>query len=334
MLSATICVSDATAAAAAAAVVAGPPSSAAAPAKTDESLHCSWATDGEAVNFSRWRRTSNERTLPDGTVERNITLERGGTEATIEQRVFAMATETLLRFKQVQGVSPRLSAINTLDVALPVPTGAEATLHGFSGSAASAMDYSATELPLLPGAASSHVPVGGRSSNGVLPFFGIHFSSSSSGGGGGAGAGGSGVDGGFVFSVGWSGSWQVNVSRSADGHSVRVQAGLAYFDASLQPGQSFRGTRILAANYTGADVLEGYNVHRHALSKHFLRRDSRGNVRGGLVSSWTAQTYQNNVDEQNMLDMIAGVTRPPGSRPRGSTLAGTSVAGWAMSATG
>lgn len=265
----------------------------------DADIRCSWTTDGKALDLKQWQRTASERTLPSGTVERNTTLSRDGTEALVEQRVFTQsshATETLLRFKQSANRSSRLSAINTLDAVLPVPAGADATLHGFMGSAESATDYSATELPLAPAQQAVYVPVGGRSSNGVLPYFAVHFNSSTAAGQG------------FVFSVGWSGSWRVLVSRSADGQSVRVQAGLAFFNASLQSGQSFRGARILSVTYTEADdVYDGFNAHRSALAKHFLRHGRDGNVRGGLVSSWTAQTYHNDVSEQNMLAMIAGV---------------------------
>ena len=261
-------------------------------------LASSWTTNGEAVNLSLWKRSEKEEILADGTLKRNTSFSLDGTEATIEQRVFSTppAMETLLRFHQTRGTSPRLSAIDTLDVSLPVPIGADATLHGFSGSAESSLDYSENELRLLPGAGPAvRVPVGGRSSDGVLPFFGIHINSTTSAGEG------------FVFSVGWSASWRVSISRSADGKFVRIQAGLAYFNASLQPGQGFRGTRILCANYTGADVLSGWNVHRHALARHFLRKDSKGKVRGGMVSAWTAQTFHNDINEANMLAMVKGV---------------------------
>ena len=267
-------------------------------ARPAAAFHSSWSVDGDALDPSQWRRSEfAERTLADGTLERNTTVAFRGTVATIDERLFATppATETLLRFRQTSGTSARLSEINTLDIAVPVPDGAHATLHGFAGSAESSMDYSENELKLLPGAAPAvRVPVGGRSSNGILPLFAIHFNGTS-----GAGSG-------VVLSVGWSGSWRVSVGRSADGKSVRVQAGLALFNASLQSGRSFRGARILCANYTG-DVLSGWNVHRHALARHFLQKDGAGRVRGGLVSAWTAQTYHNNVNEANMLAMVKGV---------------------------
>ena len=262
---------------------------------------CSWSADGAPAALSLFHPAVAEVTLADGTRQRNVSFTHDGTETTVEQRVFVTppATETLLRFKHGVGVHPRsavLSEINTLDVTLPVPVGAVATLHGFAGSAESATDYSATEQRLLAGAAPAvRQPTGGRSSDGVLPLFGIHINQSSS------------TSGGFVFSVGWSGSWRVSVGLSADGRAVHVQAGLALFNASLASGQGFRGARVLCLNFTGADILSGWNAHRHALSRHFLRQDSDGHVRGGLVSSWTAQTYHNNVNEANMLAMVQGV---------------------------
>lgn len=118
---------------------------------------CSWSADGAPAALSLFHPAVAEVTLADGTRQRNVSFTHDGTETTVEQRVFVTppATETLLRFKHGVGVHPRsavLSEINTLDVTLPVPVGAVATLHGFAGSAESATDYSATEQRLLAGA--------------------------------------------------------------------------------------------------------------------------------------------------------------------------------------
>ena len=190
---------------------------------------------------------------------------------------------------------------------------ATATLHGFLGSSGAATDFAECASPLPAGATVVREPVGGRSSNGApehnapectLPFYGIHFNNTSA------------TDGhGVVFSIGWSGSWRMTAMRSADGRSVRVLAGLANLSAPLAPGQGFRGVRTLRVTYSGPDVLSGYNVHRRALSRHFLRLDDSNHVRGGLVSSWTAQTYSGDrntadhgiLNSKNMLAMTRGV---------------------------
>ena len=108
--------------------------------------------------------------------------------------------------------------------------------------------------------------------------------------------------------IGWSGSWTASFRLSADSTRVVVKAGLALFNASIDPGQRFRAARVLACTYSGDDIHDGFNAHKHALAKHYLRKDSQtGLVRGGMVSSWTAQTYHADVNEANMLAMVAGV---------------------------
>ena len=122
---------------------------------------CAWKSGAAPAALSDWHGSSQARTLADGTRQRNITFSNGGTEATVQQRVFATppSTETPLRFRHAASTAhPRsaaLSEINTLDITLPVPLGAVATLHGFLGSSDSATDYSATEQRLVAGAAST-----------------------------------------------------------------------------------------------------------------------------------------------------------------------------------
>ena len=271
--------------------------------KTDEAdLNVSWTMDGQPVDLSRWSRSDKSATLSDGTVSTNTTLKLAGLTATVEQRAFATpsgAVDTLLRFRAAKSASDaaegetfsaRIGHVNTLDETFPVPAGATATLHGFLGSSGSATDFAECVAPLPAGATVVREPVGGRSSNGApqhntpectLPFYGLHVNASATDGHG------------VVFSIGWSGSWRMIATRSADGRSMRVQAGLANFSAPLAPGQGARGVRTLRVMYSGPDVLTGFNVHRRALSRHFLRLDDKNRVRGGIVSSWTAQTVLN-----------------------------------------
>jgi hypothetical protein len=235
----------------------------------------SWTVDGSAVDLSSWHMTE----VSDG-VSKNTTLSsRNGTTVTVAQRFFGeLATETLLSFGQSgASPSPTFSSINTLDVVLPVSAETPVTLHGFAGSHETNSDFASTATQLVVGApASVFAPLGGRSSNGVLPFFGLHLASSNQV-----------PSGGFVFSIGWSGSWVARFERNSSG--VRITAGLATFNASLYDGQAFRGLRVLSCNYSGVDILEGWNAHRKVLSRHYLRKHleptggSSNFVRGGIV---------------------------------------------------
>ena len=276
----------------------------------------SFTADGLAVNVDGpgWTRSpSSVAPVPGGTLavtnfSTNFSCSGGGslvggrnncgsTVVSFEERTFRIApgaAGTLLRFRQVAGTSAAISAVNTLDVTLPIPLGAAATLHGFEGSRKSSRDFAETATPLPRGATVAAWPIGGRSSNGVLPFFGIHFNTTNATAGSG-----------LVFSLGWSGSWLVNVSVDPLGRAVRVTAGLYAFDAALLAGQSFRAARVLAVNYSGSDVIVGWNAHRQLLARYYAPKDAAGRLRGGMVSSWTAQTYRV-VNERDMLAMVTG----------------------------
>lgn len=99
---------------------------------------------------------------------------------TMEQRVYpapAAGTDTLLRFEQPTAAhlsSAVFSSINTLDKTIAVPHGSsKVVLHTFSGSSQSSMDFMPGQQVLSPGDPVSFTPAGGRSSNGVLPYFGV-----------------------------------------------------------------------------------------------------------------------------------------------------------------
>lgn len=295
----------------------------------------SWTEDGTAVDLTRpyWHRVSSTIPSPGGATTitnftRNFSTVPAAAAApgkmvvSVEQRAFGVepgAVDTLVRFSRpvedssrpsgsregaatsVCPPTPTLAAVNSLDVTLAVPPGGHAALHGFVGSVGASVDFSEYAEVLTPGGAPiTKSPSGGRSSNGVLPFFAVHINTSGTGAGG--------TTAGLVLSIGWSGSWVMRAGLSADGKRVRVQAGLLSFNASLTPGQGFRAARVLAVSYAGLDVIDAWNRHRRVLSRHYVPKDAAtGLLRGGLVSGWTAQTYNADLTEANMLAMVAGI---------------------------
>ena len=254
----------------------------------------SWSLDGgrTIADLNNWKRT-----VSTDAASKNTTLTRGDTTAVVSQRFLgAGAVETLIRFAhaaQAVAPSPMLSNISSLDLIIPVPAGATATLHGFLGSSGSSDDFSSFSKPL--DAPLVFRPIGGRSSNGLLGYFGVHVNDSAAN-----------YSKGLVLSVGWTGTWRARFERVLTG--IRVTVGLSKFRAALFAGERFRAARVLAVNYSGADVFDGFNAHRKMLARHYLRKNkTTGKLRGAIISSWTAQFYHNDVTAQNMLAMTAGV---------------------------
>jgi hypothetical protein len=111
--------------------------------------------------------------------------------------------------------------------------------------------------PSQPLVGPRFAPQGGRSSNGVLPYFSVY-----------------GTDAGSVYSIGWSGGWEALVeqaddqvsssSSSSGGVTVKVMhtstARTGNLCTSMRPGEAFRSMRIIAVPFTKAEAPPGgYN---------------------------------------------------------------------------
>jgi alpha-galactosidase len=97
-------------------------------------------------------------------------------------------------------------------------------------------------------------PVGGRSSDGILPFFNLLKST-----------------GGVCIGVGWTGQWQTTF-RHAEDQSMSARAGMEFTHFKLRPGESVRTPAILLVFWDGDDPLRGHNLLRATLRDHFTPR--------------------------------------------------------------
>jgi alpha-galactosidase len=217
---------------------------------------------------------------------------------------FPSAREWFVAFRQ-SGNSPSqlICNVSGLRVELPPPvavglasSAGAGLIHRFRGSAASATDFTTLVQPLKPGQQTAFGPFMGRSSDHTLPLFAVA-----------AGSGG------LVASVGWSGSWQVDVDRMSStgtttldvwhgsGNSFGTNDGPGslpsipqnsseYHDVTfcsqLMPGESVRLMRVLTVAFDGTDPQLGFNTHRQLLQSHKVPRDPRtGELLGALVTS-------------------------------------------------
>ena len=149
--------------------------------------------------------------------------------------------------------TPILQDILPLDTTFTIRASDNAYLHYAKGSRCEMDDFLPMTHQVGPKDKWSLAPVGGRSSNGALPFMNLFHR-----------------DGGVVLAVGWSGQWQVTVQR--DGRGLRLTAGMQKTHLRLRPGEKIRTPRILAVNYSGEDPQEGNNILRRLLIAHYLPR--------------------------------------------------------------
>jgi alpha-galactosidase len=164
--------------------------------------------------------------------------------------------------------TPILERVLPLDLRIAVPDRERVRLHHANGSLCRRDDFLPQLTELRPGTEKRLAPIGGRPSNGVLPFMNLQR-----------------AGGGMVFAVGWSGQWAAEFGR--DGQAVRATAGMEHIRLRLRPGERIRTPRILALPWAGDDPIEGSNLLRRLLLAHYVPR-----IDGEPVTPPVAQCLQ------------------------------------------
>jgi alpha-galactosidase len=151
--------------------------------------------------------------------------------------------------------SALLSDLRPLDLTVDVGAAAP-VVHHAKGSQCKVDDFEPIVETLGVGDRLHLEPNGGRSSDGVFPFFAVAL------GGGDVPA--------VAIAVGWTGQWCADIER--DDGRVRITAGLACARLRLEPGESISLPTILAT--VGTDATAAAAVTRSTVLEHYLpRRD-------------------------------------------------------------
>lgn len=165
------------------------------------------------------------------------------------------ATEWQFRLRAPEaGESPLYENLQSADFEVAFPADAPVMLHWSKGSHSEPRDFEPKTNPLVVGEIFSLESFGGRSSDGVIPYFNL------------AGEGG-----GLIVAIGWTGDWKVSFELQANG-TVRVTAGLKRTRFRLPPGEELRLPSLLAMNYDG-DWMAGQNDFRRLMLEHFTPKN-------------------------------------------------------------
>jgi alpha-galactosidase len=161
------------------------------------------------------------------------------------------ATEWQLRLRNPpEGSAPVYENLKSADFEVAFPANRPVTVHWSKGSHSEPGDFEPKTDQLKVGEVFSLASFGGRSSDGVMPYFNL-----------------AGQDRGLIVAVGWSGDWKASFEALADG-KVRVTAGLQRCRFKLRPGEEVRLPSVLVMSYTG-DWLSGQNQFRRLMLAHF-----------------------------------------------------------------
>ena len=249
----------------------------------------SFAYEGQAfaATTAAWRRDERE---PRPGVRETVYTHPDGLTVTATRRSFpgSEAVEVLLQLEH-HGAEPSglIADLLPLDLAVPLPVEAPATLHHARGSLCQMDDFQPLQSELRPGQPLVLEPRGGRSANGVLPFMNLQL-----------------PDGGLVIAIGWSGQWRLSLERDAQG--LRVTAGMAHTHFRLEPGESVRTPRILLVPWAGEEPEAGQNELRQLILKHYSPLDPDGRPCLPPLSHNTMMTYYTagTTNEREMLQML------------------------------
>jgi alpha-galactosidase len=160
------------------------------------------------------------------------------------------ATEWQFRLRAPEaGESPLYESLKSADFEVAFPANTPVRLHWSKGSHSEPGDFESKTNPLVVGEVFSLESFGGRSSDGVMPYFNL----ASEGGG-------------LIVAIGWTGDWKASFELQANG-KVRVIAGLKRTRFRLTPGEEVRLPSILALNYSG-DWIDGQNQFRRLMLAH------------------------------------------------------------------
>jgi alpha-galactosidase len=202
-------------------------------------------------------------------------------EVTWEATCYATvpAVEWLLHFRNGgTDTTPILEVVRALDLVLATDHH-ELVLYHATGGIAAPDAFEPHQTVLGRGAPLRLVPVGGRSSNGVLPYFNVEATW--------------GGYRGVTVAIGWSGQWEARISRFRAAppstaepdlrgpnpgvsafrslNRLRLEAGMEGVRLSLEPGERIRTPRILLIPWE-QDRMRGQNrlrrfIHQRAAPK-------------------------------------------------------------------
>lgn len=210
-----------------------------------------------------WKRTLETRTLSRTARALTVTWADPATGLRVRLEAIAYrdvpAVQWVLRLANAgSSDTPIVEGLQALDDLLPARAVDPVILHHSLGDRNSAESFRPLEDALQPGAERAFAPVGGRSSDGCMPFFNLHTGTR-----------------GVALAIGWTGQWAARFGREPGG-SVRVQAGMERTHFRLHPGEEIRTPRILLVFWRGVDAQRGNRLLRRTLIEHVTpRRDGQ-----------------------------------------------------------
>jgi alpha-galactosidase len=180
--------------------------------------------------------------------------------------------------------------VQPLDIGLTRAQEAEFVLHHHRGSSCEKTDFLPLVQGLGPYAEKQLACIGGRSSDGTLPFFSLDYDGAC-----------------IIFGIGWSGGWAASLARDAE-KGIQIRAGMKQTHFRLHPGEEVRTPRILMFfSDTPAGASRQNQFRKFILSHHTPQANGQPVQLPLAASTWHKHNCGNGVTEQNQKEFIAHV---------------------------
>lgn len=221
-----------------------------------EQLAGSISIDGVTHRLRDWEQsatavddTSSTFSYHDGNgIAVNITVRR------IEERAAVLWSTTIRNDSESN--SAVLSELHPLDLTIASADGGTAMLTSANGSLCQLDDFLPWERTIGLGDHVHLEPIGGRSSDGAMPFFTITTAGLA-----------------YAVGIGWSGQWSASITRSSD--AIQVRGGLTDARLRLYPGEMISLPSFLVAIAEG-DAELANNALRAVLNTELTPHGPNG----------------------------------------------------------
>jgi alpha-galactosidase len=171
--------------------------------------------------------------------------------------------------------TPIIADLQPLDCAF-ADLSPNTVLHWSKGSDCDIEDFAPQQATFYNHPSRTLASSLGRSSYHALPFFNLESG-----------------DHGLIGAIGWTGSWQADFSREAEG--FRVRAGMQKTHLSLQPGETIRTPRIVLLFWEG-EPLHGHNMLRRLILRHYTPRPNGEALRPPVCNAvWGENTAEQQI---------------------------------------
>lgn len=175
--------------------------------------------------------------------------------------------------------TPIISDILPLDITWDCSKEEKIFLHQAKGSLCRMDDFLPITEQIHPNQNFSLKPIGGRSSNGVLPFMNLQK-----------------TGGGLVLAIGWSGQWLAAFDRGET--TFRATGGMEKTHLLLRPGERIRTPRILLIEWEGNDPIIGNNLLRQIILRYYTPKSGSGLAIPPVALSTQASYYLTQKDSE------------------------------------